>query len=122
MQHSESLEQRALIKWADLARAPCGGLIGDHLFAIPNGGSRRPIEAAIMKGEGVRAGVPDLFLAYPRGVLHGMFIEMKRQGKSSVSADQKKWIDRLSAAGYSAVVCRGCPAAVAAIEEYLRGE
>ena len=33
-------------------------------FAVPNGGKRWPIEAAIMKGLGVRAGVADLIFIH----------------------------------------------------------
>jgi hypothetical protein len=32
---------------------------GVFMFAVPNGGYRRPIEAAIMKATGTVAGVPD---------------------------------------------------------------
>lgn len=50
-----------------------------HLaFAIPNGGSRHPAEAVALKKQGVTAGVPDIFVAYPAKNYHGLFIEMKR--------------------------------------------
>jgi hypothetical protein len=48
-----------------------------NLFAIPNGGFRNPKTAAILKREGVLAGVPDTFLAIPRKDSHGLFIELK---------------------------------------------
>jgi hypothetical protein len=35
------------------------GLVAIH---VPNGGYRRPVEAAIMKGLGVTAGAPDVLL------------------------------------------------------------
>lgn len=35
-------------------------------FAVPNGGARSRIEAAILKGQGVKAGVPDLVLVHGR--------------------------------------------------------
>lgn len=34
------------------------------VFAVPNGGARSKIEAAILKGQGVKAGVPDLVLIH----------------------------------------------------------
>lgn len=41
--------------------------IGKLLFAVPNGGARSRTEAAIMKAEGVTAGVADLILLIGRG-------------------------------------------------------
>lgn len=66
---SESSEQKALIKWCEYSKVP--------IFHIPNGGTRNPKEAAELKRQGVKPGVPDLFIPLPRGSKHGMFIEMK---------------------------------------------
>jgi hypothetical protein len=38
------------------------GAPGTFAFHVPNGGWRSPVEAAILKGLGVVAGVPDLML------------------------------------------------------------
>lgn len=43
--------------------------VGKLLFAVPNGGARSRTEAAIMKAEGVTAGVTDLILLLGRGGL-----------------------------------------------------
>ena len=51
----ESAIQRAV--FLHLAARGCG-----FAFHVPNGGWRSPIEAAILKGMGVRAGVPDLIV------------------------------------------------------------
>ena len=54
------------------------------LFAVPNGGSRDGKEAAIMKAEGITAGVSDLILNIPGGVHSQLAIEMKSEkGKQS---------------------------------------
>ena len=47
------------------------------MFHIPNGGSRNKLEASNLKKQGVKAGVPDLFLPVGRGSYHGLFIELK---------------------------------------------
>lgn len=111
---SEATEQKNLIKWCEYAKVP--------IFAIPNGGKRNPKEAVELKRQGVKPGVPDLFIPLPRGSKHGLFIEMKF-GKNKTSEQQDKWLAYLSKAGYQCQVCYGCEAAVACIENYLnRGE
>ena len=88
---SEAQEQCTVIEWADLNRLP--------IFAIPNGGKRDPKEAAHLKKQGVRAGVPDLFLPIARGNSHGLFIEMK-YGANKVTARQAEWLKLLKRQGY----------------------
>ena len=57
------------------------------IFAIPNGGARgdneksRLIRGGQLKAEGVKDGVPDIFLSIGRGGYLGFYIEMKRKGK-----------------------------------------
>lgn len=48
-----------------LVKALCTGA-WPLLFAIPDGGRRDAVTGAHLKAEGVRAGVPDMFLAVPR--------------------------------------------------------
>lgn len=95
--------QVALFRWVELQKRVYPDLA--LLFAIPNGGERNAIVAAKMKAEGVRRGVPDLFLPVPRGLWHGLFIELKA-GRNTASPEQKEWIARLSAQGYRVEVMR----------------
>lgn len=108
---SEASEQKALIKWCEYANIP--------IFHIPNGGTRNPKEAAELKRQGVKPGVPDLFIPLPRGSKHGMFIEMK-YGKNKLTEKQEKWLSYLSQQGYECQVCYSCESAVSRIEKYLR--
>jgi len=107
------------MQWWALAHQQFG-IPEQLLFAIPNGGERNIIVAARMKKEGVRAGVPDLFLAVPRGEFHGLFIEMKKPKGGRVSDAQKGCIELLNETGYKSVVCNGCDAAIKEIMGYLR--
>src|SRR5690606_12582346 len=66
MRHTESKSQQAFIRWWGLSHRSLGVPHADLLFAIPNGGARNPVTGATLKAEGVRRGVPDLFLAVPR--------------------------------------------------------
>lgn len=121
MRHEESREQQALIRWADATWMPGASdrKIGAHLYAVPNGGMRNKITAAILKSEGVRAGVPDIVLAWPAGGHHGLYIELKRPKGGRTSEAQREWILRLRAAGYAAHVCHGFEEARQTILEYL---
>ena len=76
------------------------------MFAIPNGGQRNAVVAAKLKAEGVQAGVPDLFLAVPRGDRHGLWIEMKNGKAGRLSDAQKAIHETLRQHGYQVEVCR----------------
>ena len=115
----ESAEQTAVFQWAAYRTGVYPEL--DLLYHVPNGGSRNPIEAARLKDQGVKAGVPDLVLPVARGKHHGLYIELKRQKGGRLSEDQKKWLDELTEQGYLAVRCAGAEAAIKTIEDYLRG-
>ncbi len=90
------------------------------MLAIPNGGKRNVITAMKLRDEGVRPGVPDLFLPCPRNQYHGLWIEMKchRRG-SRVAESQKLWHDYLRGVGYRVVVCRDADEAIMETMNYL---
>lgn len=115
---TEAQEQAYVIKWS---QQPCIRAQWPELallFHIPNGGTRDTVEGKHLKQQGVKPGVPDLFLPVPAGRYHGLFIEMKTD-KGRASDAQKWWIERLNAAGYFAQVCHGWEAAVDLLERYL---
>lgn len=118
MNHPEHSEQVTLIKWWALACKQFG-IPEQLLFAIPNGGKRDVISAKLLKDEGVRAGVPDLFLAVPKGDYHGLFIEMKKVKGGVVSNSQKEMGAYLMGRDYYCAVCHGWVEAKTAIEKYL---
>lgn len=95
------------------------GIPEQCLFAIPNGGQRNIIVAKKLKDEGVRAGIPDLFLAVPKGRFHGLFIEMKKSRGGVVSDNQKACMEILSGNDYCVTVCHGFIDAQEAIKGYL---
>lgn len=78
MKHHESKLQVECVKWF---RLQFPNLL---IFAIPNGNKRNAITGAILKAEGVLAGVADLCIMKPNGQC--FFIEMKSEkGKQSES-------------------------------------
>lgn len=112
----EDREQEAVIQWAFYEAGRLPGV--DLIYAIPNGGSRNKIEAAHLKRQGVKAGVPDLFLPVARQGKHGLYIEMKRREGGRLSDYQRDWIEKLKAQGYAVAVCHGFDEAVEIIENY----
>ena len=89
------------------------------LFAIPNGGARDKVTGGKLKAEGVRAGVPDLFLAVPSGMFAGLFLELKVK-PNRPRTNQMEWMQRLRQRGYKVVVCYDTVQSVIdAIESYL---
>lgn len=93
---SEHIEQVHVVAWFGRE------FPGVRIFAIPNGGKRGMREATRMKAEGVRPGVPDMYVPAWR-----MWIEMKRQKGGSVSPEQKDWHAYLRGIGDAVLVCKG---------------
>lgn len=118
MKSLEHSEQVNLIQWWAL-QCKRFGVPEQLLFAIPNGGQRNIVTAKRMKDEGVRSGIPDLFLAVPRGNFHGLFVEMKKPRGGVVSDNQKACMEMLSTNGYYVTVCHGFIEAKTAITAYL---
>jgi hypothetical protein len=113
---TEHAHQVALFAWAALEAR-------DHpelklMFAIPNGGKRDARTGAMMQAEGVRPGVPDIFLPVSRHGLHGLFIELKKPG-GTVSSKQTDMLQALIAQGYAIAVAIGWDQARQFIIKYL---
>jgi VRR-NUC domain len=94
----ESLIQRAVFEHLRQRGAP-----GLFFFHAANGGYRRPIEAAIMKGLGVRAGVPDV-IAIKDGRTYAL--ELKAEG-GRLSEAQERALIELRDAGAMATHAHG---------------
>ena len=116
---SEDIEQAQLFAWAAYASGKYPEL--DLMHHIPNGGKRSKAEAARFKAQGVKAGVPDIFLPCPKGGYHGLYIELKRVKGGRVSAAQEEFIAALRLQGYRVEVCFGMEQAREVILEYLEG-
>jgi hypothetical protein len=110
--------QAGLFKWAKLAAAHHPELA--LLFAIPNGGARDPITGAMLKAEGVKRGVPDLFLPTAVGTYHGLFLEMKT-ASGRLSPEQHQWQHGLIEQGYACVTAHSLEQAIDTLTRYLTG-
>lgn len=127
---TEHGHQMALFSWAqqNSEKWPCLRF----MFAIPSGGLRNARTAARLKVEGVKSGVPDIFLPQPMVKTifgqtiwySGLWIELKRPesvGKTEgkASKDQEKWLAYLNSRNYLAKVCFGYLQAIDCVVNYL---
>lgn len=92
--------------------------IYELLHATPNGGKRTKATAGKMKAEGQKKGYPDMSLDMPRGIYHGLRLELKEPGGKGPSPEQIEWMHRLRAQGYYVVLAYGAEQAITAILEY----
>lgn len=124
----EDKEQEAVIEWASWHQTPDGHSIADHLIAIPNEGKRSGKLGKAMKRRGLTPGASDLFLAIPRGTMHGMWIEMKKQrqhfrgqkeAENAFSKDQRGFQSLMRTMQYEVACCYGAEEAINRICTYL---
>lgn len=118
MRHErEHAEQVALFQWAEIQSRAMPEL--RLMFAIPNGGHRRPGVAGKLKAEGVKAGTPDIFLPTARHGFHGLFIELKAKGNRATREQVARMME-LDAEGYMTAICVGWEAAAKTLTGYLK--
>lgn len=108
---TEAQEQVAVVEWCDWRHIP--------VMHIPNEGKRSRWAGYQLKRQGLRPGVPDLFVPVARGGYHGLFVEMKRRDGGRLTEAQREWIDLLGREGYRAVVCHGADEAIREIGAYV---
>lgn len=113
---SEDTEQIAVIQWSQYNMNRYPEL--KWLHHVPNGGSRNKQEAVKLKQMGVKAGVSDLCLPYPKGIYCGLFIEMKF-GDGRQQASQKEFLKDMAEAGHFVATCYSAEEAIKVIEEYM---
>lgn len=116
MRHIESTIQQNCVTWFRYAYPQ----LRLNLFSVPNGGARRRIEGAIMKAEGIVAGVADLLLLYPSAGYHGLCIEMKSP-KGVQRQTQKDWQKAVEAQGYKYIIVRSFDEFRAEVSRYVHG-
>lgn len=118
----EHYEQVAVVGWANSMSGSIPEL--RLLFAIPNaggysGGFKSNVgRAKKLISEGVKSGVPDLFLPVACGNYHGMFIEMKATN-GRIDPVQHEWAKALQQQGFYTCFCFGACEAIERIQQYI---
>jgi hypothetical protein len=90
------------------------------IHAIPNGGKRSKAVAGKMKAEGVKRGIADVFIPYPRKGAGGMYIEFKAP-KGKQTEEQRGFQAHCIAEGYVYAVCFTASEAYDATKRYMEG-
>ena len=117
MRHVESNIQIACVRWFRLAFP----MFSKLLIAVPNGGARNKVTGAILKAEGVVAGVSDLLFLLPNKNYHGLCIEMKtKTGRQSDS--QKQWEKLIKDVGYDYAIVRTFDDFQKLIKDYIESQ
>jgi hypothetical protein len=88
------------------------------IHAIPNGGKRSKAVAGKMKAEGVKRGVADVFVPYPRDGYQGMYIEFKALRRKQTD-EQKEFQTHCDKENYLYIVCYDADEAYRATRAYL---
>jgi len=138
----EHHDQVIVMNWCLLNKKkyPCLGFI----YAIPNGGDRHAAVGAKMKAEGVKKGMLDWCLPWPKQdfiageivgkgnfyVVCGLYVEMKvspvgypnSRPLSKISNDQKEWIKYFLDVGYEVKVAWSADEAIGYLKEYVNPE
>ena len=112
--HTESNEQIAAMEWLRMKHPD----IALHTMHIGNERKATYYMGYIMKQMGVLKGASDLFMAWPNGGYHGLFIEVKSlTGKPT--PDQKAFIQRMVDKGYYACICYGAEEVISTMKYYI---
>lgn len=113
---SEHDIQVQLFKWLRVTHPK----VEQVAYAVPNAGKRSVRAGMYYKAEGLKSGVPDICIPVSSQGFNGLYIELKTE-KGKATDNQREWLEKLTAQGYMAVLCKGFEAARTTIDDYLRG-
>ena len=88
------------------------------LFHVPSGGYRNKREAARLKRQGVKSGLPDIFLDVPTKWYKGLRIELKIK-PNEPTQNQIEYIEAYIQLGFKAMICYSADEAIEIISKYL---
>jgi hypothetical protein len=98
------------------------------IHSIPNGAAfggaddkQRAFRGAMMKMEGLRPGISDVFLPVASCGRHGLYIEFKNDS-GSLRPAQSDFIAYARSKGFAVVICRSWKAAARVVRFYIEGD
>lgn len=95
--------------------------IYEYMLAVPNAGKRTKRERGNLLAEGLKKGVPDIFVEKAIDPFHGLRIELKKTlgTTNDVSPVQWEWLERYEREGYQACVAIGYRECIILICQYF---
>lgn len=111
----EASHQEAFFQWLRLYP-----WIDELTWHTPNGGARTKAGGAALRRQGVKPGVPDIYVAIPNDGYHGYFIELKSKGAKTTEHQDKMHVN-LERNGYKVDICYSWTEAKDNLLAYLRG-
>lgn len=112
----EDQHQEAFTRWTLLNKARIPQL--SLYYHTPNGGRRDRKTAARLVGQGVKKGVPDIFIPAQGKGMPGIYIELKVDGNYA-EKEQNEFLKAVKAQGYYACICYGWRAAAEVVDRYF---
>lgn len=119
MNHAEDREQAAYFAIIDALADELLDLRLRSIFHVPNGGARSAVTGAMLKRQGVRAGVPDIICPAMGKTGGPLAIEMKA-GKNKPTHEQIRWHWALTGMGWRVETCYSAGAALMATMDHLQ--
>ena len=127
---SEAEEQIALVEWLNyhpiLKNYFCKNDNEGQRKTVMRDGKLVPVGLFHAIKMGLRPGVSDLFIYYPTMEYNGLWLEIKRNKKYTMSemstatwTAQEAFQEQVKKVGFSAHFCYGCGDAIEIIESYL---
>lgn len=120
---SEHILQSQCVRWFRLSYPKFKYL----LFSVPNGAMlhgnklQRVKHWRKLQSEGATKGVSDLILLLPKGVYHGLCIEMKTKASHSrQTPEQKEFQSNVCAVGYAYVIPTGFDEFKTIVDSYIK--
>ena len=86
-------------------------------YHTPNGGRRDKKTAARLVGQGVKKGVPDIFIPAQGKGMPGIYIELKVYGNYA-DKEQNEFLRAVKEQGYYACICYGWRAAAEVVDRF----
>lgn len=115
MKYTEHNLQVQCVHWFKLQYPKC--LIASSL----NGAKRNIRDGSRLRAAGMLKGFPDLFVCEPKGIFHGLFIEMKSKN-GQMTKEQKEIAQKLQAKGYATAICKNFETFVNLVKVYMQLE
>lgn len=111
----EEWHQEAFTRWARLNQSRIPQL--ELYYHTPNGGRRDKKTAARLVGQGVKKGVPDIFIPAQGKGMPGIYIELKVYGNYA-DKEQNEFLRAVKGQGYYACICYGWRAAAEVVDRF----